>query len=118
MYAYADTAQEAKRLSAAKATSSQDMRQKRPPKDKSQNVAWSNKITRTEEREQRKEKKDRKRKWLRSQQQSTEAGQVPDGDDDDDDDDWEELAREERMAKKLKKGGINQSEFDKEFADL
>lgn len=118
LYAYADTAQEAKRLSAAKATSSQDMRQKRPPKDKSQNVAWSNKITRTEEREQRKEKKDRKRKWLRSQQQLTEAGQVPDGDDDDDDDDWEELAREERMAKKLKKGGINQSEFDKEFADL
>ena len=113
MYAYADTAQEAKRLSTAKATSSQDMREKRPPKNKSQNVAWSNKIIRTEEREQRKEKKDRKRKWLRSQQQSTEAGQVPNGDDD-----WEELAREERMAKKLKKGGISQSDFDKEFADL
>ena len=30
-------------------------------------------------------------------------------------DDWEELAREERMAKKVKKGEIAQLEFDAEF---
>jgi ATP-dependent RNA helicase DDX55/SPB4 len=32
--------------------------------------------------------------------------------DDDADDDWDDLAKEERMAKKLKKGKINQMEFD------
>ena len=36
----------------------------------------------------------------------------------DDGDDWEELAREERMAKRVKKGHISQTEFDAEFADL
>ena len=39
-------------------------------------------------------------------------------DDDTDGDDWEELAREERMAKKLKRGDISQTDFDNEFADL
>lgn len=33
-------------------------------------------------------------------------------------DDWEELAREERMAKRVKKGHLSQNEFDAEFADL
>lgn len=37
---------------------------------------------------------------------------------DDEEDDWDELAREERMAKKLKKGEVSQREFDVEFADL
>jgi ATP-dependent RNA helicase DDX55/SPB4 len=43
-------------------------------------------------------------------------------DDDVDDDEWEELQREERLAKKVKKGKMNKKEFDKQvgnrFADL
>lgn len=35
-----------------------------------------------------------------------------------DGDDWDELAREERMVKKVKKGEISQKQFDAEFGDL
>lgn len=38
-----------------------------------------------------------------------------DDEDQNDEDDWEELAREERMAKKVKKGEMSQLEFDAEF---
>lgn len=41
------------------------------------------------------------------------------GDDmDDGEDDFEELAREERMAKKVRKGEISKDEFEAEFHDL
>jgi len=33
-------------------------------------------------------------------------------------DDWDDLAREERLAKKLRKGAVSQKEFDEEFGDL
>ena len=36
----------------------------------------------------------------------------------DEEDDWDELAREERMAKRVKKGHLSQTEFDTEFGDL
>jgi len=35
-----------------------------------------------------------------------------------DEDDWDDLAKEERMAKKLRKGEISQQDFDTAFADL
>ena len=35
-----------------------------------------------------------------------------------DEDDWTELAQEERMAKKVKRGHISQKMFDAEFGDL
>ena len=38
--------------------------------------------------------------------------------DDADEDEWEELAREERMAKKVRKGEVSQGEFDLAFGDL
>jgi ATP-dependent RNA helicase DDX55/SPB4 len=40
------------------------------------------------------------------------------GEDSDDGSDWEELAREERMAKKVKRGEVSQKAFDAEFGDL
>lgn len=40
------------------------------------------------------------------------------GESGDDGDDWAELAREERLAKRVKKGHLSQSQFDAEFADL
>jgi ATP-dependent RNA helicase DDX55/SPB4 len=95
------------------------------------NAAWSNKATRKDERERRRLKKDKKRQWMKVQKQeestpgtgdsfcpqkrgrSSEQGH--DGDDDDDDDEWAQLAREERMAKKVRKGDITQMAFDEEF---
>jgi len=58
-------------------------------------------------------KKERKREYLKRQREE-EANKEKEGGlkDDDEDDDWDELAKEERMAKKLKKGKINQMEFD------
>ena len=38
--------------------------------------------------------------------------------DDEGADDWAELAREERMAKKVKRGAVSQKAFDAEFGDL
>lgn len=76
----------------------------------------------------RKEKKVAKQKWLRASQQETaetstggtSTKRTRDDEDDasGDDDDWDELAREERMAKKVKKGEITQRDFDAEFTDL
>ena len=40
------------------------------------------------------------------------------GDGEDEADDWDELAKEERMAKKLKRGNITQNDFDMEFSGL
>ena len=37
---------------------------------------------------------------------------------DDDEDDWEDLAREERLAKKVKKGTLDSKAFDEEFSGL
>lgn len=72
------------------------------------------------EKEKRKEKKDRKRKWLKTQEQQIEENaETGDGDGDEGaGDDWDELAREERMAKKLKKGDITQGDFDMEFSGI
>ena len=36
----------------------------------------------------------------------------------DDQDDWAEFAREEKLAKRVRKGIVSQEEFDVEFGDL
>ena len=88
------------------------------------NVAWSSQTLKRDVRDKRKEKKAKKKQWLKSQQPqpSSSLSAVPqkrereaDGEDQDDEDDWAEIAREERMAKKVKKGEITQLEFDVEF---
>jgi ATP-dependent RNA helicase DDX55/SPB4 len=93
------------------------------------NSAWSEKVVKREERDKRKEKRSAKRKWLKTQaaeaapsadQNQLKRGRSEDGggDKEDDEDDWDELAREERMAKKVRKGDIDQKTFDAEFGDL
>jgi ATP-dependent RNA helicase DDX55/SPB4 len=91
---------------------------------KKTNVAWSNQTLKREARDKRKEKKAKRKQWLKSQQSgpSSSASVVPqkrgleaDDEDEGNEDDWAELAREERMAKKVKKGEITQLEFDAEF---
>lgn len=102
------------------------MRKHQRAQQKKLNAAWSNDTTRKEERDKRKEKKERKKKWEKMQRQAAteedkggkRARSPSVAVDDNDGDDWDELAREERMAKKVKKGDVSQGEFDREFADL
>lgn len=91
---------------------------------KKANVSWSDKTFRKETRDKRQEKKAKKKQWLKSQQPqpSPSASTIPqkrgaeaDDEGEDNEDDWAELAREERTAKKVKKGTITQLEFDAEF---
>jgi len=101
-------------------------RQERVNKKKA-NTSWSEQTNRKEERDKRREKREKKKNWLK-EQRSMEAA-TPDNtsnkrlhseliDRKSDEDDWDDLAKEERMAKKLRKGEISQQDFDTTFADL
>ncbi|KAK7693698.1 hypothetical protein QCA50_003269 [Cerrena zonata] len=126
-YAYLDKAHETKRLAEAekqKVITQAEIAKRKAARaeKKALNSAWSDKVVKKTEKEKRKEKKDRKRKWLKTQEQQIEENaETGDGDGDEDGgagDDWDELAREERMAKKLKKGDITQGDFDMEFSGI
>lgn len=126
-FSYANDAQEAKRIASSANRhadeETEQLKQKRVEQRKV-NSAWSKKAERKAERELRREKKARKRKWLtaKSQAPGTNQGALPKGNwqaiPEKEDDDWEELAREERMAKKLRKGTIDQETFDAEFGEV
>ncbi|KAF7775909.1 hypothetical protein Agabi119p4_4302 [Agaricus bisporus var. burnettii] len=127
-YAYTDKAQELKRLAtkeAEKEIREKDQKQHivRAKKRKA-NAAWSEQTERKDEREKRREKRVKKRKWLKDQQQcaSTVTSENISSEmktmDVSDEDDWDDLAKEESMAKKLRKGKISQQDFDTAFADL
>ena len=124
-YAYTDKSQEAKRLAAATkpVPSAEEIERRKDARAEKEklNAAWSDKTRKKEEREKRRDKKDRKKKWQISQASSVETAGTKRGADDEGDgsgDDWEDLAREERMAKRVKKGHLSQRDFDAEFADL
>jgi len=127
-YTYRDKAQEEKRLKNLSKPSETDEAERKKKKaereeKKKNNAAWSNKVVKKEERDKRKEKKDRKKKWLKEQAKATKSGTDlkrprEEEDDGDDAEDWDDLAREERMAKKVRKGEISQKAFDAEFDDL
>ncbi|KAF8961346.1 ATP-dependent rRNA helicase spb4 [Entomortierella lignicola] len=101
--------------------------------------AWSEKQEAKERKLDRQLKKQRKREYLKR----VANGEIKEGDnkkeskednDDDDDDDsnnegedaneedeedsWEALAKEERLAKKVKKGKLSSKEFDKEVGNM
>ncbi|KAK7049521.1 ATP-dependent rRNA helicase spb4 [Paramarasmius palmivorus] len=125
-YEYLDKLQEAKRR-ATLATKSQAPSTNNTAKvqRKNPNAPWSRKADQKEEREKRKQKKVNKKKWLKEHSSSSAISTLKrsrddegDNDDDDDDDDWDDLAKEERMAKKVRKGDITQKDFDAQFADL
>jgi len=120
-FAYLDKAKEAKRLTEDANKLSLDeilKRQKFRLEMKLKDAAWSNKVVKREGRERRKDKKVRKRKWIAAQTVEASSKSVARNEMDDGEDDWDELAREERMAKKLKRGEISQSRFDHEFSGL
>ena len=81
---------------------------------KAKNAAWSNKTVQKAAKDKRKLKKEKKQEWLRSQRTLSTNTQSK-RKELDDEDEWEELAREERMAKKLKQGKLDTKVFDEEF---
>ena len=119
-------------------TASQEKRAKEKEREKkgkvrrsqeAKNAAWSEKVEKRTVRDKRKEKKVRKREWLNAQEATEKNGgdelgqkrkSAPDDKDDDDEgtDDWNELAKEERMAKKVKQGKTTAEVFDEAFMDL
>ncbi|KLO18627.1 DEAD-domain-containing protein [Schizopora paradoxa] len=123
-YAFADKTREAQRLAAAQDTAKLEAQRKAKEKEthnrkdkKVKNAAWSDKVERKEEREKRREKRARKKQWKAAneavaQQDASKKRKEAE----EDADDWDELAREERMAKKVKKGKASKEEFDEEFA--
>ncbi|KAF9247068.1 DEAD-domain-containing protein [Melanogaster broomeanus] len=120
-YKYADKAQEAKRIQERpKKEASRDTAETRAAKRK-RNTSWSEQVENKVQKEKRKLKKERKRQWLKAQTATAGAGEAktqnPE-EGDDEKDDWDELAREERVAKKVRKGTVTQTDFDAEFADL
>jgi ATP-dependent RNA helicase DDX55/SPB4 len=75
--------------------------------------AWSEQSDAKDRKLERKLKKERKREYLKRQREDAANNEKEAAmQDDNEDDDWDELAKEERMAKKLKKGKINQMDFD------
>jgi ATP-dependent RNA helicase DDX55/SPB4 len=134
-FKYADQAQEAKRVAAAikakeGAKSEKERRQLENSRKKKRNAAWSEKLGKKQERESRRGKRISKKKWLKAQEAVPGIGsetllgkrQRDDSNEDfdgaNDNDDWAELAREEKMAKRLRNGGVSQKDFDAEFGDL
>jgi len=119
-YAFADPAQEKKRLESTKAREKEAEKARERVELRKRNVAWSQQATRKEGKEKRKDKRQRKRTWFESQKDNT-ATANPSNDlvsPSDNEDDWDELAREEREAKKLRKGFIMETEFNAEFNGL
>ncbi|KAF9567303.1 DEAD-domain-containing protein, partial [Agrocybe pediades] len=132
-FAYADPAQETKRLAelAEKAVKMEANASEERKRKKKKTEAWSDKLEKKEEKEKRREKRKLKKKWLKSQADASaqseqdkvtgkrrrDAEESGPGSDDDADD-WAELQREEKMAKKVRKGTTSQQEFDNEFMDL
>ncbi|KAJ8472381.1 hypothetical protein ONZ45_g16672 [Pleurotus djamor] len=129
-YAYADAPQESKRLEALKASKearlTTDQRKPSRAQKKKKNEAWSSQVTKKEEKDKRKEKRQRKKKWLQTHAQAQLPGEGPidstkkrsASESDEESDDWAEIAKEERMVKKLKRGNITQAAFDAEFGDV
>ncbi|KAF8559086.1 DEAD-domain-containing protein [Imleria badia] len=122
-YAYADKAQEAKRQESERKPAVQKETTETRATKRKRNAPWSVQASNKEQREKRKIKRDRKRQWLKSQTTGNHSTTIPDKsqsaeDSRNDEDDWDELAKEERLVKKVRKGIITQQAFDAEFGDL
>jgi ATP-dependent RNA helicase DDX55/SPB4 len=116
-----DAAKEAKRSALAENTEHKANSISRVDKTKV-NDAWSVQKERKEGKQRRLEKKLLKKKWLASKNaestgEPTRKRGLNEVDRDDDDDDWEDLAREEKLAKRVRTGKASQQEFDAEFGD-
>ena len=86
-------------------------------------TSWSDKKDQQAKRKERKDKKEAKRSAIaKAKLQEAIASSDEDNggggeqrDDEQDNDDWEDLQKEARLAKKLKRGKITQGDFDREL---
>ncbi|KAG1177947.1 hypothetical protein G6F70_001229 [Rhizopus microsporus] len=107
-YKYSDKMREAKRQ-----REMTEQKEKPQIQLKKKSVAWSEKIEAKERKSIRKEKKQKKREYLKRMKEEEEAKKKRALEDEEDD--WEELAKEERLFKKVKKGQLDRNTFDDMF---
>ncbi|KAI8987686.1 P-loop containing nucleoside triphosphate hydrolase protein [Mycotypha africana] len=113
-FKYLDKQREAKRLRELKEYQEKGPQQKansHQPKKKS--VAWSEKQEAQKRKQVRKEKKQAKKEYLK--RKAEEEAENKKRQMEEDVDEWEELAKEERMFKKVKKGKLDKDTFDEMF---
>ncbi|KAL0091350.1 P-loop containing nucleoside triphosphate hydrolase protein [Phycomyces blakesleeanus] len=109
-YKYLDKQKEEKRVremleykATAQARAEAQAKAQKPKKSS----AWSEKQDAKDRKLDRKAKKERKREFLK---RSLEEAKIKK---EESEDDWDELANEERLAKKVKRGRMDRNEFDK-----
>lgn len=140
-YAYKDEKQEVKRRVEGKKRKEEGEERKDRKRRKVVEVPWSVQVARKEGKVKRKEKKIAKRIWLNTQKKAgaegteegangsedgvSEAeggGKEPGGREEsggeEEAEDWKELEREERAAKKARRGGAAQVALEADFGDL
>jgi len=114
-YKFADKTREKERVRKLKeekerrAVESKKPRTMRPAKP---STPWSAQLAQREKRDLRKQKKERKKEFIKNQERES-AKRAAESKDDEDE--WDVLQREERLAKKVKKGKMNKREFEDEF---
>jgi ATP-dependent RNA helicase DDX55/SPB4 len=110
-YAFAEKNREKQRMGEVKDKAKLETEKKQERANRrslmEKNVAWSNEHARKERREERREKKGRKRAWVKN----TEPGRSLQEEGDDD----LEMAVEERVAKKVRRGEVQAEEFERMF---
>jgi ATP-dependent RNA helicase DDX55/SPB4 len=111
-FKYADKMREAKRLRELKEYQDK-MKQAKPQPKKKTNTAWSEKTDAKERKIVRKEKKQAKKEFLKKQ--ALEEVENKKRELEEAKEDWEELAEEERLFKKVKKGKMDKNAFEEMF---
>lgn len=140
-YAYKDEKQEVKRRVEGKKRKEEGEERKDRKRRKVMEVAWSEQVARKDGKEKRKQKKIAKRIWLNTQKNAGAEGaeEGANGSEDgvseaeggekeigsreesgglEEAEDWKELEREERAAKKARRGGAAQVALEADFGDL
>lgn len=111
-FKYTDKMREAKRLRELKEYQDKMAKAKPQPKKKV-NAAWSEKVDAKERKVVRKEKKQAKKEFLKKQEH--EQVETKKRELEEDLEDWEEMAEEERMFKKVRKGRMDKNAFEEMF---
>jgi ATP-dependent RNA helicase DDX55/SPB4 len=116
-FKYLDKMRDAKRLRELKEYQ-EKIKEAKPQFQKKKAAAWSEKADAKERKQVRKEKKQKKKEFLKRQVEEEKESQKRKLEEDkEDQDDWAELAREEKMAKKVKKGRMDKKAFNDMLMD-
>ena len=94
-----------------------DLQAKVRARQKQKNESWSKQNAKKQEKSKKKEKRNMNRQRLKLQANQSEDSKAvkrhaEEGGD------WDDLAREERMMKKVKRGEVASEDFDREFGGL